>query len=149
MKLKRAILVGTGIAVLALAPVAPVAAVGPVFPWILGRHVVGALVGLATLPLAAASAVLSAGASATTLSPPPGDDGRAPGFYRRGYDGLPLAALHYPAPRGNYRRGVSGRRAAPRFYESPRAYYAPRSRYAGAYGDHAPLQPGRLAYRRR
>jgi len=59
--LKRTALAATA-GVLLCVPVAPAMAAGPLLlaPWVLGGHVLGAVARLATAPLVAASAALSA-----------------------------------------------------------------------------------------
>ena len=141
LRFKRWAAAAVSIAALALAPIAPAHAVGPILPWLIARHVVGAVVGLATLPLAvASSAAPDYGGPASGYypppnyyAPPPRYYAPPPAYYARGYNGS----------------AVSYARAAPRFYEPPRGYYAPRTRYTGFYGNHEPYQSGRLAYRRR
>ena len=91
--IKRALLGSAVAAAIACAPMAPAAAavhgVGPLHPFGLGRGLVGAMVGLATLPIVIASAALSAVAS---------DGPQAPA-----YGGAPPAyappPAYYPAPR--------------------------------------------------
>jgi hypothetical protein len=148
---KKLVIAAASIAALALAPIAPAAAAGFFLPWILGRHVVAAAVGLATLPLAVASSV----AQAAAPYPSTPSYGGVPGYYAPpNYDAG--GAAYYARPpayftgqHGYYSRpAVSYGRTLPR-YEPPRGYYASRSRYTGAYGAHVPYQSGRSAYRRR
>ena len=54
--LKRSIPAALAVAALSLLPIASASASPFIAPWLLGRHVIGAVVGLATLPLAIASA---------------------------------------------------------------------------------------------
>jgi hypothetical protein len=138
-------------AALALAPITPAAAFGPFLPWILGRHVVGAVAALATLPLAAASSAVPA---AAPYPPAPGYGG-APGYYPTPnyYAGAPTyyarPPTYYGGVQNYYRPEAAYGRSAPQFYQAPRGYSAPRPRYTGAYGAHVPYQSGRSAYRRR
>jgi hypothetical protein len=140
---KKVLVAAIAVGTLGLTATAPASAVGPFLPWILGRHLVGAVVGLATLPLAVASTM----AQPATPYPAPGYGG-APGYGARPscYAGPPA---YYAGPSGYYRPPVSYARSAPRFYEQARGYSAPRTRYTGGYGAHVPYQPGRFAYRRR
>jgi hypothetical protein len=141
--LKKPVIAAASVAALAFAPITPAAAAGLFLPWLLGRHLVAAAVGLATLPLAVAS---SASQPAAPYPPAPSYGG-APGYYPRPtYYGAP--APYYAGPQGYYRPAVSYARSAPR-YEPARGYYPPRSRYTGAHGAHVSYQSGRFAYRRR
>jgi len=146
---KKTILAAASVMALALAPVSPATAAGLFLPWLIGRHVVGAVVGLATLPLAVASA-LSADQPAAPY-PQPRDDGyggRPSGYYPPpNYFAPPTA--YYAGPQRYYRSADFYGRSGPRFYQGPRGYYAPRTRYTGVYGAHVPSQSGRSAYRRR
>jgi hypothetical protein len=148
---KKALVAAIAVGTLGLIAVAPASAVGPFLPWILGRHVVGAVVGLATLPLAVASSMVQPAAPYPSA---PGYGG-APGYgVRPSYYAGPPAYYarppsYYAGPSSYYRPPVSYARSAPRFYEPARGYSAPHTRYTGAYGAHVPYQPGRIAYRRR
>jgi hypothetical protein len=145
--LKKTALAAAGITALALAPITPAAAAGAlIVPWLIARHVVGAVVGLATLPLVVAS--LAAGQQAAPYPPTP-DYGGSPSYYPPpNYYGRP--PTYYAGSQRYYRPAVHYARAVPRFYETPRGYYAPHTRYTGAYGAHVPYQSGRFAdYRRR
>jgi hypothetical protein len=148
--LKKPVIAAASVVALALAPIAPAAAAGFLLPWILGRHVVGAVARLATLPLALASA----GQPAASYPPTPGNGG-APGYYAppNYYAGPPTyyapSPTYYAGPQGYYRTAGSYARSVPRSYEPPRGYSAPRTRYTGGYGAHVPYQSGRSAYRRR
>jgi hypothetical protein len=148
---KKALVAAIAVGTLGLIAAAPASAVGPFLPWILGRHVVGAVVGLATLPLAVASSMVQ---SAAPYPSAPGYGG-APGYgVRPSYYAGPPAYYarppsYYAGPSSYYRPPVSYARSAPRFYEPARGYSAPHTRYTGAYGAHVPYQPGRIAYRRR
>jgi len=149
--LKKPVITAASIAVLALAPIAPAAAAGLFLPWILGRHVVAAAVGLATLPLAMASSV---GQPAAPYPSTPGYGGvpgyyAPPNYYAGGAAYYARPPAYFTGPHGYYSRpAVSYGRTLPR-YEPPRGYYASRSRYTGAYGVHVPYQSGRSGYRRR
>src|ERR1700733_6866055 len=102
---KRTVFGSALVAAPAVAPATPAAAGvhGFLHPWGFGRGLVGAAVGLATLPLAIASAALSAGAPEAPYQPP---------GYARGY-GPPPA--YYAAP--------------PAYYNAPQPYYAPPRAY--------------------
>jgi len=114
----RQILLGTaGTAVIACIPLQPALAgdfrLG-LYPWGIGRGLVGAAVGLATLPLAIASAVVTGG----DARPPYPAPAYAGGYgYSYGY-----------APRAIY--------AAPPVYAVPRAAYYPPPARAYYYGPH-------------
>jgi hypothetical protein len=151
-RLRGPILVAAAVAALALLPATPAAAAGFIAPWILGRHVIGAVVGLATLPLAVASAVLSADQPTGQYPPTPGygggpDYSAPPGYYPRPPVYYAQRQTYYSGPPAYYRPQVTYGR--PRFYESPRGYSAPRTRYTGAHGAHVPNRSGSFGYRRR
>jgi hypothetical protein len=154
LRLKKTVFAASAVAALALAPVTPAAAAGLV-PWIVGRHVVEAVLGLATLPFAVASAALSADQPAAPYAPTPDYGGPSPGYYAPpNYYARPSvyyapAPAYYAGRQTYYRPGVSYARPLPRFYEAPRGYYAPRSRYSASYGGHVPYRSGGFAYRRR
>src|ERR1700722_18186146 len=120
-KLKQVILAGAAAAALACIPIVPAEAGihgGHFHPWLLGHGVVGAVLGLATLPLAIVSSVVEANESQVPepqpySAPPPAYYGRSPG-----YSPAPQAAY---APRPAY---------APQPYYAPQAYYAPQPYYA-------------------
>ena len=151
---KKTVLAASALAVLALAPVAPAAAAG-VVPWIVGRHVVGAVLGLATLPFAVASAVLSADQPDAPYARTPNYAGPSPGsyappnYYTRPPGYYAAAPAYYAGPQAYYRSGVSYARQSPRFYGAPRGYSVPRTRYTASYGAHVPYRSGSSAYRRR
>jgi hypothetical protein len=147
---KKALIAAIAVGTLGLMATGPASAAGLFLPWILGRHVVGAVLGLATLPLAVASSM------AQPMAPYPS----APGY--GGTPGYGARPSYYPGPSAYYSRPpayyagpsyyrppVSYPRSAPRFYEPARGYSAARTRYTGGYGAHVPNQPGRFAYRRR
>jgi hypothetical protein len=145
INLKRTILFSFAVAALAMAPVAPASAV---VPWLLGRHVIAAVVGLATL--AAASSTPPAAQAPYSATPVYGGPAyyAPPAYYARPsyYPATPAysyGAAYYYRPSASYARPVQ------RFYGAPRGYYAPGSRYTGFYGAHVPYQSGRSAYRRR
>jgi hypothetical protein len=153
LRLKKTIFAASAVAALALAlaPVTPAAAAGLV-PWIVGQHVVGAVLGLATLPFAVASAVLSPDEPAASYAPAPDYGGPPPGYYAPpNYYARPpayYAPAYYAGPQAYYRPGVSYARSLPRFYEAPRGHYAPRMRYSAPYGGHVSNRSGSFAYRR-
>src|ERR1022692_334254 len=121
--IKRAILAATAAAVIAFVPVAPAAAYGrgfgPLHAFGFGHGLIGAVFGLAVLPLAIASAVISAGEQAAPPAQPYGAPyGYAPPAY------APPAAYYGPqvyyAPRPAYYRPAYGYSPAPRNYYGPR-----------------------------
>jgi hypothetical protein len=122
------LLAAAGIACSATPAVAGGHSFGPLHPWGLGHGLFGAVAGLATLPIALASAVLSAGDS---------DGSSGYGAAPRGYASPPA----YPAPPAYY---VPPRYypPAPLYYPAPHAYYAPGAYYAprgvvhGGYGSY-------------
>ena len=147
--LKRSILAAVAVAALTLVPIASASASPFIAPWLLGRHVIGAVVGLATLPLAIASAAGQPEgpySAAPVYGGGPGY-GVAPGYY-------PPAPMYY-APRSGYYPGPAAYYRPPayyarsRFYEAPRGYAAPRARYTSGYGGHVPSRSGSFGYRRR
>jgi hypothetical protein len=154
LRLKKTVFAASAVAALALAPLTPAAAAGLV-PWIVGRHVVGAVLGLATLPFAIASAALSVDQPAAPYPPTPdyGDPSSGyyapPNYYARPPVYYAPAPAYYAGRQTYYRPGVSYARPSPRFYEAPRGYSASRSRYSASYGGHAPSRSGGVAYRRR
>jgi hypothetical protein len=134
---------------LACAPIVPAVAgghgFGHIHAWGLGRGLVGAVVGLATLPLVIASAAIAASVPdpgyATGGPDAPRAYAPAPGYYpapqpyyapQAAY--YPRAPLYYAPPRTYY---------APRAYAAPRAYPAPGRSYYGGYGSY---RPGGYAY---
>ena len=133
--IKQALLGSAVAAASACAPMAPAAAavhgVGPLHPFGLGRGLVGAALGLATLPIVIASAALSAVASDGPQAPAYGG---APPAYAPGYAPAPVYApppAYYPAPRTYYAPVPAYYARAPVYYPQPRAYYpAPRAAYA-------------------
>lgn len=124
--LKRVLIAVSAAAAIACASVAPAEAgghgYGHLHPWGFGRGLVGAVVGLATLPLVLVSAAIEASVP------------EAPAQAYAGYDG---------GARGN---------APPAYYSAPRSYYAPRAYYAprpGNYGGYGANRAGGYAYARR
>jgi hypothetical protein len=141
--LKQTGLATAAAAALLALPVTPAAAAGPLLfaPLFLGRHVLGAVARLATLPLIAASV----GASE---SPPPASYAAPRGYYAPpNYYARP--AGYYPAPQVYYPPVVSYARSMPRYYAAPRSYYAPPARYAAPYGSQVFYRSRGIAYRRR
>jgi hypothetical protein len=138
-------------AVLAFAAVAPASAhgFGHVHPWGLGRGLLGAVVGLATLPIALAAAALSVDEPQAPYQAPYQAPGYAPG--------MPAPAF-YPAPQTYYApRPAYYPPPAPAYYGVPRAayysprapYYAPRANYGprpGYYGSRGSYAKGGYAY---
>src|SRR3984957_881016 len=142
-------------AMLACAPIHPAVAgghgFGHVHGWGLGRGLVGAVVGLATLPLVIASAAIAASvpdpgyASGAVdgprgYAPAPGVYAApayaAPPYYAPPVYYYPRPPAYYPAPRAYY---------APRGYAAPRAYSAPGSG-RGYYGGYGSYRSGGYAY---
>jgi hypothetical protein len=127
--LKRAVYGAAAATMLACAAVAPASAgvhgFGHLHPWGLGRGLLGAVVGLATLPLAIASAALSADVPQAPYQAPY----QAPGYAA----GAPPPA-YYPAPRAYYP-------APPAYYAPHSAYYAPRATYYAPRAGYGP-RPG-------
>jgi hypothetical protein len=133
--------------VCALATPAAAGVHGFLHPWGFGRGLVGAAVGLATLPLAIASAALSAGEPEAPY--------QAPG-YTRGYGAPPAyyaaPPAYYSAPQAYYAPPRAYYPRAPVYYSSPRAYSAPRAYYAprtAYYAGHGSYHSGGYAYPRR
>jgi hypothetical protein len=133
-------------------------AFGPLHPWALGHGLFGAVAGLATLPFALASAVLSAGESdgsagygegpARGYAPPPA-------YYPAPtYPGGAYAGRAYPAPQpyhvpARYYPPAPVYYPAPRAYYAPGAYYAPRAGFHGSYagyGGHGAYRSGGYGY---
>src|SRR5580692_1298659 len=108
---KRFVGLAAATAMLACAPILPAVAgghgFGHVHPWGLGRGLVGAVVGLATLPLVIASAAISASLpDAPQAAPQP--------YYAPAGANYPPAPVYQPAPRNYY--------APPAYYAAP-SYY--------------------------
>ena len=140
--LKQTVLAATAGALLCV-PLAPAMAAGPLLfaPWVFGGHVLGAVARLATLPLVAASAALSAPPPQAAYSPAGGYYGQ-PAYY-------PPPSAYYGASQAYYPGTVSYPYSAPRYYGPPRGYYAPASRYSGYYGAQASYRSRGYSYRRR
>lgn len=147
MRLGKTVIAASAVAALALAPVTPAAAAGLV-PWIVGRHVVGAVLGLATLPFVVASAALAAEQPAAPYPPTPDYGGPSPGYYAPpNYYARPPV---YYAPGPAYNAGRQTYYQPRVSYARPsRGYYAPRSRFSASSGAHVPYRSGSFAYRRR
>ena len=153
----RQALFGSAVAAaIACAPMAPAAAgvhgVGPLHPFGLGRGLVGAVVGLATLPIVVASAALSAvasdgpqspayGSAPPAYAPPPAYYPAPRTYYAPAPAYYPRAPVYYPQPRAYY--------PAPRVSYAPRTYYAPRPGYYGAGGGRVSYGSGGYAYAHR
>jgi hypothetical protein len=154
--LKQTVFAAAATAALLWLPVTPAAAAGPLFfaPWVLG-HVIVAGARLATLPLVAASAVVSAAQAAAQYPP------TTPGYYPAGYAAppnyyprppayYPQPPGYYPAPQTYYRPAVAYAPPMPQLYAQPRGYYPARMPYSGSYGARGFFhQPGGFAYRGR
>jgi hypothetical protein len=143
--IKQALLGSAAAAALACAPMAPAAAgvhgFGRVHPFGLGRGLFGAVLGLATLPIAIASAALSAGADASqapAYAPRPAYYPAPQTYFAPPAAYAPRAPVYYPQPRAYY--------AAPPAYYGPRPYYAPRPAYYGGYGGRVSYRSGGYAY---
>jgi hypothetical protein len=141
---KHAVLGTAAAAVIACVPIATAGAhgFGHPHPWGLGRGLLGAAFGLATLPLAIASAALSANEPEAPYQSSPGY-GSPRGYAPQTYYAPPQA--YYTPPRAFYPRAPVYS-PAPRPYYAPRAYYSPRPGY---YGGHASYRAGAYAYPRR
>ena len=126
---KRFVCGSAATAVLACAPLVSAVAHGHGFGhehgWGFGRGLVGAVVGLVTLPLVIASAAIEA---SLPEAPYPSDEPRgyapAPGYY-------PAPQTYYAPPGAYYPR-------APVYYAAPRAYYAPQGGYYAPRARYAP-----------
>jgi hypothetical protein len=131
---KRTVFGSAAVAALVCALATPAAAGvhGFLHPWGFGRGLVGAAVGLATLPLAIASAALSASEPEAPYQP---------AGYARGY-GPPPA--YYAAPHAYYAAPQTYYAAPPAYYTAPQAQRAP----PRAYYPRAPVyySPGPHAY---
>jgi hypothetical protein len=165
-RLKQVIFAATAAATIACVPVAPAAAAihgGHFHPWLLGHGVLGAVLGLATLPLAIVSSVVDSnesqgGEGARGYAPGPVPYAAPQPFYAPPVAAYyPRAPVYYAAPQVSY---------PPRSYYAPRPYYAPRSNYYapranyygryggghggyggyGSYGGHGSYRPGGYAY---
>lgn len=132
--LKRATCGWVAVAAIACAPMTPAVAGGHGFglrPWGLGHGLIGAAVGLATLPIVVASAAISAVAPEGPYAPP------AAAYY-------PRPPVYYPA-RSSY-APYAYAPYAPRTYYSPRPLYAPRPYYAPGHYGYSGGNAGRYAY---
>jgi hypothetical protein len=140
--LKQTAFAAAAAAALLWLPVTPAAAAGPLLfaPWVLG-HVIVAGARLATLPLVAASAAVSA------AQQPPAQYPSNPGYYGgpAGYPAspnyyagppayYPPPPAYYPAPQAYYRPAVAYAPPMPQLYAQPRGYYPARMPYSGTYG---------------
>jgi hypothetical protein len=155
-RLKQVIFAATAAATIACVPVTPAAAAihgGHFHPWLLGHGVLGAVLGLATLPLAIVSSVVDSNESQVGE----GSRGYAPGpapyaapqpYYAPPPAYYPRAPVYYAAPQVSY---APRSYYAPRPYYTPRPnYYAPRPNYYGGYGGsnggHGSYRSGGYAY---
>ncbi len=150
---KRFVSLAAATALLSCAPILPAVAghgFGHVHGWGLGRGLVGAVVGLATLPLVIASAAIAAtvpdpGYASGAVDGPRGY-APAPGVYAApAYAAPPYYApppVYYPRPPVYY--------PAPRAYYAPRGYAAPRAYSPGSgrgyYGGNGSYRSGGYAY---
>jgi hypothetical protein len=156
---KHAVLGTLAVAAITCAPIATAEAhgFGHLHPWGLGRGVLGAVVGLATLPIVIASAALSATEPEAPYQSSPAYEGPRsyaprPAYYAAPQTYYPPPQTYYPPPQAYYAppRAYYPRATAyspaMRPYYAPRAYYAPRPGY---YGGHASSRAGGYAYPRR
>src|SRR5450432_4367649 len=115
---KQAVFGLTAAAALACAPLAPAAAgepgYGHLHPWGLGRGLLGAVVGLATLPIAIASAALSVDEPQAPYQAP---------YQAPGYAPAAPPPAYYPAPQPYYAPRPAYYPPAPAYYGAPRAAY--------------------------
>ncbi|HMD75588.1 MAG TPA: hypothetical protein VKG05_17115 [Steroidobacteraceae bacterium] len=144
MELTRSLFAATAGTLIACLPVTPAAAggpgMGPIHPWGFGHGLIGAVFGLATLPLAIVSAAVSAAQPAAPEPAYPAAPGYAPGY-------APSYAPSY-APRPSYYPSA-GYYAAPPGYFVPRPYFQPHPSYRGGYGARESYRSGGYGYRRR
>jgi hypothetical protein len=147
---KRTVFGSAAVAALACALATPAAAGGHGFlhPWGFGRGLVGAAVGLATLPLAIASAALSAGEPEAPYQPPgyARGYGPPPAYYAAPPAYYTAPPAYYAPPRAYYPRAAAYYSPAPRVYYAPRAQREPRAAYYGGRGSY---HSGGYAYPRR
>ena len=155
---KRVVIAAAAAAVIACTSVAPAEAgprgYGHFHPWGLGRGLLGAAFGLATLPLAIASAAIEASVPEAPAQPnyaPPPQTYYAP--QPQPYYAAPPAPAYYAAPPAYYAapRAYYAPRA-PVYYSAPRTYYAPRAYYAprpGNYAGYGGYRAGGYGYARR
>ena len=151
-RFRHAVLGTAAAAAIACAPVATAGAhgFGHLHSWGLGRGLLGAVFGLATLPIAIASAALSATEPEAPYQSSPGyTDQRGyappPAYYAAPQTYYAPPQAYYAPPRTYYARAPIYS-PAPRAYYAPHAYYAPR---AGYYGGHPSYGAGGYAYTRR
>ena len=152
---KRVVMAAVAAAVIACTSIAPAQAgphgYGHLHAWGLGRGFFGAVFGLATLPLAIASAAIEASVPEAPAQPsyaPPPQNYYAPQpqYYAPPAPAYYAPPAYYAAPRAYYAPRAPVYYSAPRTYYAPRASYAPRPRnYAGDGGYHA----GGYGYARR
>ena len=149
-RFKRPVIALAAAAAMASSPVLPAAAgvhgYGHLHPLGLGRGLVGAVVGLATLPLTILSAALAA-------SEPEAPEQASPGYAGGGRGYAPPPA-YYAAP-PVYRAAPQSYYAPPRpyfpprgpvYYPAPRGYYAPRADAARTYYAARPGNYGSANY---
>lgn len=119
---KRFVCLSAAFGLLACAPIVPAVAgghgFGHVHGWGLGRGLIGAVVGLATLPLVIASAAIAASVPDAPNAAPQPYYAPAAGYYPPAGAYYQPAPVYHPEPRAYY---------APRPYYAPRAYNAPRA----------------------
>ncbi len=161
---KHSVLGTAAAAAMACAPIATAGAhgFGYLHAWGLGRGLLGAVVGLATLPIAIASAALAANEPEAPNQSSPGYGGprgyaQPPAYYPAPQANYAPPPAYYAAPRTNYAPPPAYYAAPPAYYAPPRAYYprapvyspAPRPYYAprGYYAPHPGYYGGYAAYR--
>ena len=166
--IKGKILATTAVAVLTCLPLAPAQAFGPAvaLPWLVGRHIIGAIAAIATISAAAQTQgpPFAPYSQAPGYNAPAGDYYAPPGYY-------PPPPAYYPPPAAYYPQGPadysSARARYPaqwgysrppmyygaqiqRSYAPARRFYEPSARYYGAYGAYSSGHYSRgYAYRRR
>jgi|HubBroStandDraft_4_1064222.scaffolds.fasta_scaffold30703_4 hypothetical protein len=158
---KHPILIATAATALLSCLSTPAFAVGPaavlIAPWIIGRHVVASVIGLATLASAAAAPppAYAAPAYATPQPyyPAPRYYGATPNYggpqyyaAPRYYSAPPYARSppYYARPQAYYRSYTSPARAN---YAPARGYDARGARYYGSYGAYRPYSSQRSVHR--
>jgi hypothetical protein len=155
--LKKTVFAAAATAALSCLPVTPAAAAGPLLfaPWVLGRVIVAGA-RLATLPLIAASAAISAAQPPAQYPPNPGYYGgpagnyAPPNYYAPPPAYYPPPPGYYAAPQAYYRPAVAYAPPMPQLYAQARGYYSPRMPYSGSYGARGFFhQSGGFAHRGR
>ena len=166
--IKGKILATTAVAALTCLPMAPAHAFGPgmALPWLVGRHIVGAIAAIASIsaaalaqgpPIAPYSQAPGYGAPAADYFAPPGYYATQPAYYPPPAAYYPQGPVGYASAPARY-RAPWGYSTAPMYYGAPiqrsyapaRRFYEPSARYYGAYGAYSSDRYSRgYAYRRR